>query len=89
MQLPEQAEQDFEVEMKQKSRPVTEVPSVLPELGEEKQETKWTIRKISIYDGGKKQNILKTPAWKCAFGKLSTFHFLFLLSIAFTMFFSS
>lgn len=32
MQLPEQAEQDFEVEMKQKSRPVTEVPSVLSEL---------------------------------------------------------
>lgn len=39
MQLPEQAEQDFEVEMKQKSRPVTEEPSVLPELREEKQET--------------------------------------------------
>lgn len=44
MQLPEQAEQDFEVGMRQKSRPVTEVPSVLPELGEEKQETVGTLQ---------------------------------------------
>lgn len=33
MLLPEQAEQDFEVEMRQESRPVRELTSVLPELG--------------------------------------------------------
>lgn len=33
MPLPEQAEQDFEVEMRQESRPVRELTSVLPELG--------------------------------------------------------
>lgn len=38
MQLPEQAEQDFEVEMRQKSRPVREVPFVLSELGKDKKE---------------------------------------------------
>lgn len=43
LQLPESAERDFEVEKRQKSRPVTEVPSVLPELGEEKQETVCTV----------------------------------------------
>lgn len=36
MPLPEQAEQDFEVEMRQESRPVRELPSVLPELGRRK-----------------------------------------------------
>lgn len=46
MQLPEQTEQDFEVEMRQKSRPVTEVPSVLPELGKEKQ----TVCTIIIFE---------------------------------------
>lgn len=36
MPLPEQAEQDFEVEMRQESRPVRQPPSVLPELGGKK-----------------------------------------------------
>lgn len=40
MQLPEQAEQDFWVEMRQESKPVTEVPFVLSELGEEKKHQK-------------------------------------------------